>query len=83
MAHHHIREAGMLTVVDASGPTEAITHCGHVHGWKLKTEKPKELRSGVWSLFHGEPMLFAENPRVMVVMVDQCSLDPGRNLSPP
>ena len=78
MAHYYIREAGMLTVIDASGPTEALTHYGHVHGWKLKTGALKELRSGVWSLFHGELMLFSEDPGATVVLVDECPLTPGR-----
>ncbi|GEM48346.1 hypothetical protein [Deinococcus cellulosilyticus] len=63
MPQFYIREAGMLTVIEAAGPVEALSHYGHVHGWKLKPDWLQELREGVWSLFHGELMLFTEDPR--------------------
>lgn len=83
MAHHDIRESDMLTGVDASGPAEAITHYGHVHGWKLKTEKLRELRSGVWALLHGERILFTDDPRDLLASVEAGPPTAGGMSSPP
>lgn len=63
MTRFYIREAGMLSEVEAQDVQQALEAYAHHHGWKPQMEMLRCLRPGAWAMFHGEVMVFDQDPR--------------------
>lgn len=62
MTRFFIREAGMLSEVEAPDVERALEAYAHHHGWKPQIEMLRCLRPGAWAMFHGEVMVFDHDP---------------------
>lgn len=64
MRVYFIRDAGLLSVVQAATAGDALRFYSQAHGWKIPESSLQPVRNGVWALFHGELMVFDHDPRV-------------------